>query len=121
MLLRHGNDPVRRLQRVRQRFFTNHKFARLQRVHHYALMQDWRRAYGDDINIISIKQAAIIAGGEWNGILVSSLLQPGLVDIGNREQLRASSMRDAGDGVLFKNFSRTNTSASHSIHVVPLK
>src|SRR5690349_3451690 len=103
MLLRHGNNPVGRFQRVRQRFFTNYKFARLQRVYHYALMQDRRRAYGDEIDIISIKQAAIIAGGEWNGILVSSLLQPGLVDIGKCEQLGASSKRVAGDGVLFKN------------------
>ncbi len=121
MLLRHSNDPVRGLQRVRQGFFAYYEFARFQSVHDYALVQDRGRAYGDDIDIASIEQAAIVAGGEWNGILISSLLQPGFVDIGNREQLGAPSKRVAGYGVLFKDSSRTDNSDSHSIHVVPPK
>src|ERR1051326_863935 len=88
MLLRHGNDPVGGLQSVRQRLFADHELARFQRVYDYTLVQDRRCTHGDDIYIVSIKQAAIVGAGERNGVLAGGPLQLSLVDIGEAQLQR---------------------------------
>jgi hypothetical protein len=84
-------------------------------------MQDWWCAYGNNIDIVSIEQAAIVASGEWNGILPGCLLQLSFVDIGDRSQPSAACKRIAGYSMLLKDFSRTDNSDSHNIHMVPLR
>src|SRR5579859_114351 len=82
-------------------------------------MQDRRRTYGDDVEIASIEQPAIVGAREGNGILAGGLLQLSFVDIGDRKQPGAAPQGVAGHGVLFKNSSRTDNSDSQSTHVVP--